>query len=311
MFALPSKQAADKLIDLYFVTVHPLFPIIQKPHFMLQYNAYYGSLEIPSLESSRKWLTVLNLIFAIAETYLKSELEVEERDEKRDVDYFIRSRILGALDGGSVFEIPDLGKVQALGLTGLYLLASVQTNRYVDIVQLELRLSANSDTNSAWNVIGLAIRLAHGIGLHLRNDSRLDESQKKIRLRVWYCLCCLETILCLITGRPCAIKERNCSAPCPSSLDKEILPRDYRDGTTLDIYFLKHHSLNIISAEVLDNLYSAQSPRDKSWSQVQGSIQELSAKLEQWRMELPVTLNFLKEELDHVFRRQVSMHSTT
>lgn len=130
MFGLPPKHVADKLVDSYFVTVHPLLPIICKPMFMTEYDACYASQASPNGESPRKWLTVLNLVFAIGETYLKSAFGVTG-DESKDVDYFIKSRVLGALDGGSVFEIPDLGQVQALGLTGIYLLASAQKNRSV------------------------------------------------------------------------------------------------------------------------------------------------------------------------------------
>lgn len=132
MFGLPLKDIADRLVDSYFSTVHPLFPIICKPLFITQYETYYTSQKPLNGESSKKWLTLLNLVFAIGETCLKSEMGVAQGDERRDVEYFIKSRVLGALDGGSVFEIPDLGRIQALGLTGIYLLATVQTNRYLD-----------------------------------------------------------------------------------------------------------------------------------------------------------------------------------
>lgn len=132
MFSLPPKHVADRLVDSYFTTVHPLFPIIHKPTFMEEYDKCYASQIFPSGGDARSWLTMLNLVFAIGETHLKSELMVTQRDGRGDVDYFIKSRVLGALDGGSVFEIPDLGRVQALGLTGMYLLASIQTNRYAD-----------------------------------------------------------------------------------------------------------------------------------------------------------------------------------
>jgi hypothetical protein len=105
---------------------------------MMQFNKYYcsleNSLEPIAYQNSRKWLTILNLVFAIAEKYLQPELSMNTSGQGRDADYFARSRILGALDGGSVFQIPDLGKIQALGLTGMYLLASIQTNRFVSLV---------------------------------------------------------------------------------------------------------------------------------------------------------------------------------
>lgn len=129
MFSLPPRDVADRLVDSYFDIVHPLFPIISKPSFMTQYKTYYT---LPNGEGWKKWLTLLNLVFAIGETCLKSESGTTQGNEKKDVEYFIKSRVLGALDGGSVFEIPDLCRIQALGLTGMYLLSTTQTNRYLD-----------------------------------------------------------------------------------------------------------------------------------------------------------------------------------
>lgn len=131
MLSLPPKYVADRLVDSYFDTVHPLFPVICKPLFITQYKAYYAE-EFPKGEGRKKWLTMLNLVFAIGETCLKSELGATGGDEKKDAEYFFKSRVLGALDGGSVFEIPDLERIQALGLTGIYLLATAQKNRYLD-----------------------------------------------------------------------------------------------------------------------------------------------------------------------------------
>jgi hypothetical protein len=159
---------------------------------------------------------------------------------------------------------------------------------------------------SAWNVAGLAIRLAHGIGLHLRGDSVSGDLEAKMRVRIWYCLYCLETTLCLITGRPCAIQDRVCSAPYPSALNDEILPAQYSDVAVLDAYFSKHQTLMAISADMLFILYSEKSFRDKSWSQVQDLIVRLSTSLQNWRIQLPLALDFFKEETDTVFRRQVS-----
>ncbi|KAH0612380.1 uncharacterized protein H6S33_010432 [Morchella sextelata] len=125
-----------------------------------------------------------------------------------------------------------------------------------------------------------------------------------MRVRIWYCLYCLETTLCLITGRPCAIQDRICSAPYPSALNDEILPAQYSDVAVLDAYFSKHQTLMAISADMLFILYSEKSFRDKSWSQVQDLIVRLSTSLQNWRIQLPLALDFFKEETDTVFRRQ-------
>lgn len=128
-----------------------------------------------------------------------------------------------------------------------------------------------------------------------------------MRLRIWYCLCCLETSLCLITGRPCSIQDRYCSAPCPTALDDEILPGGHDDDSVLDDYFLKHRNLMFVSTEVLNILYSAQTPKDKSWPQIQDSVRDLSVVLELWRVSLPFPLDFLNNHQDRILKRQVSI----
>lgn len=127
-----------------------------------------------------------------------------------------------------------------------------------------------------------------------------------MRLRIWYCLRCLEINLCLITGRPCAIQDIYCSAPCPTALDNEILPSGYEDSSTLDAYFLNHQRLMVVSTRVLKVLYSARNPKDKSWSEIQDSIRNLSEVLDIWRASLPFALDFSDIHQDRVFRRQVS-----
>lgn len=51
---------------------------------------------------------------------------------------------------------------------------------------------------SSWNVVGLAIRIAHGLGLHIRNtDPHLSPEIKELRVRIWYSMVYLEvTVRC-------------------------------------------------------------------------------------------------------------------
>jgi hypothetical protein len=46
IYAVPEKPIADGLIDAYFATVHPLFPIIHRPSFMSQYELFFTRARI-------------------------------------------------------------------------------------------------------------------------------------------------------------------------------------------------------------------------------------------------------------------------
>lgn len=71
---------------------------------------------------------MLNLIFAIGSFYGKLVNAEWKGGDKDHLKYFGRARIL-SLDEGGLFEIADIQQVQVVALTGIYLLASNQTNR--------------------------------------------------------------------------------------------------------------------------------------------------------------------------------------
>lgn len=126
-FALPRKQTADALVKSYFDTVHPLFPILLKDLFSVQYESFYKFPFTP--ESSKRWLAILNALFAIGAVYTaqvgRPNFVYGDPDHTQ---YFARARVL-SLDGGVVFEVADLQQIQVAGLMGMYLMATSQTNR--------------------------------------------------------------------------------------------------------------------------------------------------------------------------------------
>ena len=71
---------------------------------------------------------MLNLIFAIGSLYGKMLGAPWKGDDMEHLKFFARARAL-SLDDGSLFEAADMQQVQVGGLTGMYLLASNQTNR--------------------------------------------------------------------------------------------------------------------------------------------------------------------------------------
>jgi len=267
-YALPPRDLANSLINVYFETVHPLFPIIYKGLFENQFEVLYQTQDPGKVAG--KWLAIMNLVFAIGARHL-SMIGENKADIWQHVTFFLRARLLGALDGGLVFEIATLQNVQAMGLTGMYLLASKQTNR-------------------SWNVAGLAIRLAYGMGLHLRNvASTLNAGQKEMRVRVWYSVCYLEATLALITGRPSGLQAHQSSALLPRSGDFDL-----ESDPAQDAYFAALIKLSSIASEVISQLYSTRSrlAMQKGWDRVRETMERLDRRLERWRSKLIPCLSF-------------------
>lgn len=123
----PPQHLADKLVDDYFHAVHPAFPIIGKGIFLGQYRSFYSN---PNVRPGKRWLAVLNLVFAIA---AKHSLLVESQsplDPDDHLVYFARAWRL-SIGNVALLDHPNLQQVQVEGLAAFYLLAIGQVNRCV------------------------------------------------------------------------------------------------------------------------------------------------------------------------------------
>ena len=71
-------------------------------------------------------------------------------------------------------------------------------------------------------MIGISIRLALALGLHLRNeDPTAGESRKETLVHTWWSLHSIESLVSTITGRPPVVAFEDCTVPLPHSLPGE------------------------------------------------------------------------------------------
>lgn len=127
-FLLPDKVVADELVNVFFSTIHPTFPLLQQKSFMEQYETFFSMWFPPN--NSKRWLAMLNLIFAIGSVYGKLVNAPWKGGDNEHLKFFGRARVLN-LDEGGMLEVADVQQVQVVALTSIYLLVSNQTNRYV------------------------------------------------------------------------------------------------------------------------------------------------------------------------------------
>ncbi|KAJ5286720.1 hypothetical protein N7478_002406 [Penicillium angulare] len=190
----PSQSSADKLVDIFLEVIHPAFPIIGKEIFLSQYRSFYSN---PTLRPGKRWMAILNLVFALA---AKHSLLVNEQPVDDDLGnpstYFSRAWRL-CLGNVALLDHPNLQQVQFEGLASFYLLATGQVNR-------------------SWRMIGIGIRSAVAMGLNLRSESGdISHISRETRYRVWWALFMLDTLLCVMIGRPPSTGTQFCTTPLP------------------------------------------------------------------------------------------------
>jgi hypothetical protein len=125
-YQLPGKEVADALVQSYFTTLHPAFPLIMGPVFMHQYDSFWETSETPS--NTTTWLAVLNLIFAIGAVHGFTIGADWVKNDQDHVSYFIRARLLSP-EPLAMVHVPTIENIQLGSLFGLYLMASCQINR--------------------------------------------------------------------------------------------------------------------------------------------------------------------------------------
>ncbi len=161
-YVLPSRKAADGLLDVYWNAVHPLYPFLDRRQFQRMYEGTWSGE--PSESDESLMMCTLNVVFALASQFSDSLAPKERESSARK--YFDRAQDLLNLD---LWDIGSIQLVQCLLLMGQY-------------------LQSTNCPHQAWMVTGLTVRIAEGLGLHLPETSvRIDDvHQRELVRRLWH-----------------------------------------------------------------------------------------------------------------------------
>jgi Fungal specific transcription factor domain len=166
----PARRKADNYLHCFWEFVHPVFPVIHKTSFIAKYEKIWTGEDADDHLDSKTdveevvFTSNLNLIFALGCQF--STLIPASQKRSAANDFYQRSRHLFLFD---ILDSKSMSLVQMLLLTGIYLQSTPHATR-------------------CWNSVGLAIRLAQSLGLHLDYVGRRPESQLacQMRRRVWH-----------------------------------------------------------------------------------------------------------------------------
>ncbi|KAL5363808.1 fungal-specific transcription factor domain-containing protein [Aspergillus floccosus] len=155
-FSISPRSQADALLESYWIKFHSLYPILHRPSFTEKYvtlwtpsprdqfaqdtgsqreSSFYDDLD------DRSFHCLLNLVFAFG-----SRFSTMGDGSDRASTFFGRAKVLIDFD---MLAQGNIYLVQMLILMGLY-------------------LQSTDMMSACWNMVGLAIRVAQGIGLHQR-----------------------------------------------------------------------------------------------------------------------------------------------
>jgi hypothetical protein len=168
---LPRRRNADDFLACYWEFTHPLFPVLHKPSFLKQYQTLWANeheAEVRDIESlgleELIFTATLNLVFALGCKF--SNLVAPAQKNSMSDEFYQKSRHLLLFE---VLDSTSLSLVQMMCLTGVYLQSTQHANR-------------------CWNSVGLAIRVAQSLGLHLNEvaGKKIPQLEREMRRRVWH-----------------------------------------------------------------------------------------------------------------------------
>lgn len=257
---LPPVDEVLALVADFFANVNALLPLYHEESFMAQ---FYKNISTPANQSMAWWAS-LNTVLALAHIARSRSTFLPQEQEKHAWQYMKNAL---AIQKDSPALDFDMLSVQAL--VGMALFFQIT--------------SFNSQMPSM--VLATAVRVAHGIGLHVNcEDPNVSVAEKEQRRRVFWATYILDREISLRTGRPPVHDDDDIDLDLPQDS-----PPD-NAGYTAGANILRSKCvLAQIQGKVYKQLYANQ-----SWSQpraeILAAVGSLDRELEEWRLTLPTGL---------------------
>lgn len=200
VFTFPDETLQRALLHAYVEFVHPYMPLLELHSFLQTINSRDGSNGTVSL------LLYHAIMFAgasfVPAKYLKA-VGFSRRREARKT-FFMKARALYDFD----YETDRLTLVQALLLMTYW-------------------YETPDDQKDTWHWMGVAVSLAHTIGLH-RDPRTTGEPPRRQKLRklLWWCCFMRDRMIALGMRRPKRIRSEDADVPMltTSDFERTVLP---------------------------------------------------------------------------------------
>ncbi|KAL4821870.1 fungal-specific transcription factor domain-containing protein [Aspergillus spinulosporus] len=246
----------DNLVDAYFLWYNRSYPILHESTFREKYR---NRQQIPSRSS---WHLIFYLVLAIGHWVSTGGSELSQDS------YYMAARSRMSM---RMLESGSLVAFQAFLLMGNY-------------------LQKRDRPNTGYNYIGIAYRMALGLGLHREppsgqtNDTLFNERRRV----VWWVVYCFDSGFSLTTGRPVMASDSFIETRLPRNIDDSIsaldspLPAPVDRPTTYSA-IIAHSRLVSIGNRIFSEIISC--PYRHSFSLK--APRAIDHQLKAWRLSLP------------------------
>ncbi|KAE8165540.1 fungal-specific transcription factor domain-containing protein [Aspergillus tamarii] len=273
IFSLPPANEMTEHVQKFFFEIGILFPFIYPVTFL---ETYTRLLKNGCLSVRRKWLALLNLIFAMVKLSLIPNKQYVATYTAESDAYYQRAV---DLYGEEIFNGENIEDVQFLLLLGQY-------------------LHGRHRPGQAWTVHTLTVKAAFKLGLHSQNALKdMPTLTKEARKRTWYGCVMIDRFLSMTLGRPAAIPDSYIKLELPANhtcIDTSTI----MDNTTADLSVTCLNSTIALYkrlANIIDILFdhNLDSGTALSINEIILHISSMEDSLCAWQISLPHGLTVL------------------
>ena len=267
---LPSKSRAHQLTEYYWAHNHTLYPFLRRTWFMDLLETMYSE-QGHGLFTSPAWLYTMWMVFAIGSTSWSSIVPGASESESAY-----------CYDQAMIYFFDAL---------------SVEGTSALDSMLLQITYSFfNRVGANTWYLVGSAIRLAVGMGLHAPNicAKQMPMEVQEHRKRIFWSLYMADRVVSISLGRPLGIRDVDIEVDLFSAVDDEcifpdkILPQPQLRGSDLAVP-LHVLALRRIASQIFDHVYSNRNRQLTAVDQDE-TLSGLHTQLLEWRRTIPFPL---------------------
>jgi hypothetical protein len=167
-FVSPPDHLVPAILRSFFEFIHPVFPLLHWPSFTTMYNRLRRPNMATEHGSNRTrddtvFHAILNMVLALG-CQRSKDISPCQRNQFANSFYEQSHRLISI----ETLDFSSLEIVQLLLLRGIYLHYTTYADR-------------------CWNMIGVSLRVAQSLGLHLeQTDSSRSQLNREMRRRVWH-----------------------------------------------------------------------------------------------------------------------------
>ncbi|KAK5332102.1 hypothetical protein LTR93_001107 [Exophiala xenobiotica] len=289
---MPPQEHGNKLVDAYFERVHVLYPFLHEGSFQARYEQLWvAHSQGEQAQTESSWLVVANLVFAYGCEF--ASLGEQAHFSQRAAPFVERAK---SIILSYVFGNTNMDHVQTLLLLSHYLQGTLELDK-------------------CWTFVGLMIRNAISLGLHINpsHDAGLSTIDKEFRKPLWWGCVVLDRTISMKFGRPPSIVLTDANAvDMPLEVDDQYItdhssaPRQPLGRPARMSFFVQTIRLSNIIHGILSLLYSTTrrvarkqeeatslSRNMMEESSMVGDVLVLDGQLRAWWEDLP---SYLKQQ---------------